>query len=137
MSLFQKNVRYCIPLDHCNDLFQNQDNQEHMLFYKSNIYKYKFKKKHDLHVLCFISVKELADLKHSHLKVKRLLQEKTTECDHAQRRAEQYELEVKKLRGRIDDLKRDLANAEDEVCEKLNSKGFCQLKIYIVRDVVF
>ena len=62
---------------------------------------------------CF---QDLVDLKHSHSKVKKALQEKTTECEHAQRRAEQYELEVKKLRGRIDDLKRDLANAEDEAC---------------------
>ena len=60
---------------------------------------------------CF---QDLVDLKHNHSKVKKALQEKTTECEHAQRRAEQYELEVKKLRGRIDDLKRDLANAEDE-----------------------
>ena len=75
----------------------------------------------------FVYLQELADLKHSHVKVKKLLQEKTTECEHAQRRAEQYELEVKKLRGRIDDLKRDLANAEDEVCEQNSPRG---LKFY-------
>ena len=47
------------------------------------------------------------------------LAEKSTEFEHAQRRAEQYELEVKKLRGRIDDLKKDLANAEDDVSMKI------------------
>ena len=31
------------------------------------------------------------------------------------RRAEQYESEVRKLRGRVEELKHDLANAEDEV----------------------
>lgn len=31
------------------------------------------------------------------------------------RRAEQYEAEVKRLRGRVEELKRDLAVAEDEV----------------------
>ena len=58
---------------------------------------------------------ELAELRHSHTKTKKLLQEKTTELEHAERRSEHYEMEVKKLRGRIDDLKKDLATAEDEV----------------------
>ena len=58
---------------------------------------------------------ELVDLKHTHSKLKKLLQDKSTELDHATRRAEQYELEVKKLRGRIEELKRQLTNAEDEV----------------------
>ena len=44
-----------------------------------------------------------------------MLQEKAAELDHARSRAEQYEQEVKKLRGRIEELKHELANAEDEV----------------------
>ena len=63
---------------------------------------------------------ELTDLKHSHSKTKKLLLEKTTDLEHAIRRAEQYETEVRKLRGRIEDLKRDLAKAEDEVDEQAN-----------------
>ncbi|XP_064640014.1 coiled-coil domain-containing protein 102A-like isoform X2 [Lineus longissimus] len=65
--------------------------------------------------------KELSDLKHSHSKLKKIHQEKSTELDHAKRRAEQYELEVKKLRARIEDLKRDLATAEDEVDTQTNN----------------
>ncbi|XP_013418503.1 coiled-coil domain-containing protein 102A [Lingula anatina] len=64
--------------------------------------------------------KELGDLKHAHAKLKKLLQEKNVDLDHAKRRAEQYELEVKKLRGRVEELKKDLANAEDEVDSQSN-----------------
>lgn len=59
--------------------------------------------------------KELADVKHSHNKLKKVLQDKSTELAHAVRRAEQYEAEVKRLRGRVEELKRELAVAEDEV----------------------
>ena len=34
---------------------------------------------------------------------------------HCSRRAEQYESEVKRLRARVEELKKDLAAAEDEV----------------------
>ena len=54
-------------------------------------------------------------MKHAHGKLKKLLHDKTAELDHATSRADQYEQEVRKLRSRIDELKRDLANAEDEV----------------------
>ena len=43
------------------------------------------------------------------------MQEKSAELEHTLRRAEQHEAEVKKLRGRVDELKRELAKAEDEV----------------------
>ncbi|XP_049818965.1 coiled-coil domain-containing protein 102A isoform X3 [Aethina tumida] len=59
--------------------------------------------------------KEIADLKHSQNKLKKMVQDKITELAHAVRRAEQYETEVKKLRGRVEELKRDLAVAEDEL----------------------
>ncbi|XP_060074983.1 coiled-coil domain-containing protein 102A-like [Ylistrum balloti] len=64
--------------------------------------------------------KELSDLRHIHSKLKKTLQEKLTELDHTKRRGEQYEVEVKKLRGRIEELKKDLANAEDEVDTQAN-----------------
>ncbi|XP_033755010.1 coiled-coil domain-containing protein 102A-like isoform X1 [Pecten maximus] len=64
--------------------------------------------------------KELNDLRHIHGKLKKTLQEKLTELDHTKRRGEQYEIEVKKLRGRIEELKKDLANAEDEVDTQAN-----------------
>lgn len=65
--------------------------------------------------------KELNELKHTHCKLKKVLQEKSTELSHASRRAEQYENEVKKLRGRIEELKKELATAEDEIDSSTNS----------------
>ena len=62
--------------------------------------------------LCF---QELGDLRHAHTKLKKTLQDRVTELEHCKRRAEQYEIEVKKLRSRVEELKRDLATAEDEV----------------------
>ncbi|XP_018333158.1 coiled-coil domain-containing protein 102A-like [Agrilus planipennis] len=44
-----------------------------------------------------------------------MVQDKITELAHTVRRAEQYELEVKKLRNRVEELKRDLAVTEDEL----------------------
>eukprot|EP00061_Rhincodon_typus_P011265 g36158.t1 len=38
------------------------------------------------------------------------------ELVHANRRVEQHEAEVKKLRLRVEELKKELAQAEDEVC---------------------
>lgn len=60
-------------------------------------------------------LKEISDLKHSHSKLKKVVQDKVTELSHALRRAEQYETEVKRLRNRVEELKRELAIAEDEV----------------------
>lgn len=65
--------------------------------------------------------KELNDLKQAHIKVKKILTDKTTELNHAERRIEQYETEVKKLRLRIEELKRELATAEDEVDNNNNN----------------
>ena len=48
--------------------------------------------------------------------MRKSLGERVTELEHTKRRADQYETEVKKLRGRVEELKRDLATAEDEVC---------------------
>ncbi|KAK2579896.1 hypothetical protein KPH14_007576 [Odynerus spinipes] len=59
--------------------------------------------------------KEVADLKHSQTKLKKLLSEKTTELSHAIRRLEQYEAEVRRVRGRVDELKKELSLAQDEV----------------------
>lgn len=59
--------------------------------------------------------KELADARHAYNKLKKLLTETNTELSHAARRAEQYEAEVKRLRGRVEELKRELAGAEDEL----------------------
>lgn len=58
---------------------------------------------------------EVSDIKHSHNKMKKLLAEANIELGHAVRRADQYETEVKRLRGRVEELKRELAGAEDEL----------------------
>ncbi|XP_055913896.1 coiled-coil domain-containing protein 102A isoform X2 [Eupeodes corollae] len=59
--------------------------------------------------------KEIGEIKQSHSKLKKLLAETNTELGHAVRRAEQYEGEVKRLRARVEELKRELAGAEDEL----------------------
>ncbi len=55
-------------------------------------------------------------MKHVQVKLKKLLQDKSDELEHTKRRAEQHEGEVKKLRARVEELKRELAKAEDQVC---------------------
>ncbi|KAG8250098.1 coiled-coil domain-containing protein 102A [Homalodisca vitripennis] len=65
--------------------------------------------------------KELTDLKHAHSKLKKVVADKTTELAHAVRRAEQYETEVKRLRSRVEELKRELAVAEDEIDSATNN----------------
>lgn len=69
----------------------------------------------------FFFYQELSDIKHSQTKLKKLLGEKTTELSHAIRRLEQYEGEVKRVRGRVDELKKELSLAQDEVDAATNS----------------
>ncbi|XP_069970085.1 coiled-coil domain-containing protein 102A isoform X2 [Penaeus vannamei] len=59
--------------------------------------------------------KELSELKHAHAKLKKVLADKSVELQHTTRRADQYESEVKRLRGRVEELKKELAASEDEV----------------------
>ena len=47
--------------------------------------------------------------------------DKTTELSHAIRRSEQYEAEVKRVRSRVEELKKELATAQDEVDAATNS----------------
>lgn len=49
-----------------------------------------------------------------HGKLKKQFQEKVAELAHTNRRVEQHETEVKKLRLRVEELKKELAQAEDE-----------------------
>lgn len=62
-----------------------------------------------------VRLQEFGELRLQHSKTKKQLQDSTTELAHARRRSEQYELEVKKLRSRIEELKDDLIAAENEV----------------------
>ncbi|XP_076003108.1 coiled-coil domain-containing protein 102A [Genypterus blacodes] len=64
--------------------------------------------------------KELADLRHIHTKLKKQFQERTAELAHAHRRVESHETEVKKLRLRVEELKKELGQAEDELDESHN-----------------
>ncbi|XP_011494863.1 PREDICTED: coiled-coil domain-containing protein 102A [Ceratosolen solmsi marchali] len=59
--------------------------------------------------------KEVTDLKHSQDKLKKILTEKTTELSHAVRRSEQYESEVKRIRTRVEELKKELTIAQDDL----------------------
>ncbi|XP_043998737.1 coiled-coil domain-containing protein 102A isoform X2 [Gambusia affinis] len=64
--------------------------------------------------------KELADLRHVHAKLKKQFQERTAELAHANRRVESHDAEVKKLRLRVEELKKELGQAEDELDESHN-----------------
>lgn len=64
--------------------------------------------------MLFKILQEITDLRHSQSKIKKMLSETNTEIGHAVRRAEQYETEVKRLRSRVEELKKELANAEDQ-----------------------
>jgi len=65
-------------------------------------------------------------MRHSHVKLKKTLQDRCAELEHSRSRAEQYEAEVKKLRCRIEELKSELSSVEDEVC-----------LVYLMRFCVF
>ncbi|XP_012340953.1 coiled-coil domain-containing protein 102A isoform X2 [Apis florea] len=53
--------------------------------------------------------------------LKKSLEQKTTELSHAMRRSEQYEAEVKRVRARVEELKKELAAVQDEVDAATNS----------------
>lgn len=53
--------------------------------------------------------------------LKKSLEEKTTELSHAMRRSEQYEAEVKRVRARVEELKKELAAVQDELDTATNS----------------
>ncbi|XP_012228202.1 coiled-coil domain-containing protein 102A [Linepithema humile] len=63
----------------------------------------------------------LLEVKQYQAALKQSLAEKTTELSHAIRRSEQYEAEVKRVRARVDELKKELAAAQDEVDAATNS----------------
>lgn len=65
--------------------------------------------------MTFFQQQELSELKHAHAKLKKVLADKSVELQHTTRRADQYESEVKRLRGRVEELKKELAASEDEV----------------------
>lgn len=52
--------------------------------------------------------------------MKKMLSEANTELSHAIRRAEQYETEVKRLRLRVEELKKELTQAEDDLDSAAN-----------------
>lgn len=47
--------------------------------------------------------------------------DKTTELSHAIRRSEQYEAEVKRVRSRVEELKKELSSAQDDMDAATNS----------------
>lgn len=63
----------------------------------------------------------LLEVKQYQATLKQSLAEKTTELSHAMRRSEQYEMEVKRLRARVEELKKELATAQDEVDAATNT----------------
>ncbi|XP_060871828.1 coiled-coil domain-containing protein 102A isoform X1 [Metopolophium dirhodum] len=57
---------------------------------------------------------ELANLKHILSKQKKVCVDQSAESAHLVRRGEQYENEVKRLRSRVEELKRELATTEED-----------------------
>lgn len=47
--------------------------------------------------------------------MKKMFGDKTMELSHAIRRSEQYEAEVKRVRSRVEELKKELASAQDDM----------------------
>lgn len=74
-----------------------------------------------------LCLQELADLRHVHAKLKKQFQERTAELAHANRRVESHDTEVKKLRLRVEELKKELGQAEDEVGTCTESEIFLSL----------
>eukprot|EP00095_Tigriopus_kingsejongensis_P007652 maker-scaffold116_size340332-snap-gene-0.28 protein:Tk07652 transcript:maker-scaffold116_size340332-snap-gene-0.28-mRNA-1 annotation:"coiled-coil domain-containing protein 102a" len=64
---------------------------------------------------------EMVELRHAHNRIRKSLAEKSEELVHWQRRSDVFEKEVKKLRLRIEELKKDLGRAEDELDSSGNS----------------
>lgn len=63
---------------------------------------------------------ELLELKLAHKRVQKQLQEKIDELGHEKKRTEQYESEVKKLRGRVEELKKRLCSTEESADSQSN-----------------
>ncbi|KAL0108410.1 hypothetical protein PUN28_015154 [Cardiocondyla obscurior] len=63
----------------------------------------------------------LLEVKQYQAALKQSLAEKTTELSHTMRRSEQYEMEVKRVRARVEELKKELVAAQDEVDTATNS----------------
>ncbi|XP_068955673.1 coiled-coil domain-containing protein 102B isoform X2 [Petaurus breviceps papuanus] len=64
--------------------------------------------------------KELAELQRAYSKLNKQYQDKIAELIHANNRVDHHEAEVKKLRFRVEDLKKSLNHAEDELDGSLN-----------------
>ncbi|XP_011862247.1 PREDICTED: coiled-coil domain-containing protein 102A isoform X2 [Vollenhovia emeryi] len=63
----------------------------------------------------------LLEVKQYQAALKQSLAEKSTELSHATRRSEQYEAEVKRVRARVEELKKELATAQDEADATTNN----------------
>lgn len=63
----------------------------------------------------------LLEIKQYQASLKQSLAEKTTELSHATRRSDQYEAEVKRVRARVEELKKELAAAQNEVDSATNN----------------
>lgn len=64
---------------------------------------------------------EMAELKHCYTKLKKRLAKKTTEFLNALRRSDKYEAEVKRVRAKLEELKKELSTAQEEVYASTNT----------------
>ncbi|XP_062501240.1 coiled-coil domain-containing protein 102A-like [Corticium candelabrum] len=73
--------------------------------------------------------KELSELKHNHNRLKKQMLDQAAELEHSKRLIEQRDQEVKQLRIRVEDLKRQMVEAQDSVDMKCNSERKLQRTI--------
>ncbi|XP_068955674.1 coiled-coil domain-containing protein 102B isoform X3 [Petaurus breviceps papuanus] len=71
-------------------------------------------------LICELRAEELAELQRAYSKLNKQYQDKIAELIHANNRVDHHEAEVKKLRFRVEDLKKSLNHAEDELDGSLN-----------------
>ena len=64
--------------------------------------------------------RELLDLRHQHSRLRKSYQEKQEEMNHLQRKSENSDKEIRKLRARVDEVKKELAKSEDENDQNAN-----------------
>lgn len=68
----------------------------------------------------------LLEVKQYQAVLKQSLMEKKTELSYALKRSEQYEAEMKRVRIRVEELKKELTTAQDEVDSAMETVGRLQ-----------
>lgn len=85
-----------------------------------------------IYLLSFFLFKELANFRHAISKQKKMYDDQSAELAHLTRRCEQYEGEVKRLRSRVEELKRELTTTEEDYDIALNTIKYVLINIIYI-----